>query len=127
MTILILDDDISRVKEFTQRTGFLPRHVFTVTDFIKAIEEYVPDIIILDHDLGDDQVNGTGNDAARWLAHNKIGTGDYQISVIIWSLNPIGVANMVNHLKHADHINCNVIPFGWAKVRMKDSNLEFTI
>jgi len=126
MKILILDDDISRVQEFHTRTGLQINHVKTVTDFINAMDDTY-DVIFLDHDLGDDHLYGTGADAAKWLAHNKIGTGDYLITVIIWSMNPVGVSNMVSHLKYADHIQLYKIPFGWTKARFINGNLSFGI
>lgn len=125
--ILVLEDDLSRVSEFEKKTGIKVRHVASVTDFINCFHNQIPEVVFLDHDLGDDLKLGTGADAARWLAHNKIGTGDYQIQVIIWSLNPIGVANMMSHLKHADHIATHVIPFAWHKASVLNNQLNFSI
>lgn len=124
MNILFLDDDATRVTDFEARTSFKVRHVTNVTDFILEMEKNRPDLIMLDHDLGDDEKFGTGADAAKWLAHNRLQCGD-ELTVIIHSANPIGVSNMMSHMKYADHLRVHVIGFAWFKVRVDNGSLVF--
>lgn len=119
MKVLFLDDEIGRINEFSQKTGLTPHHVISVEQFFnalnKAYEENDPyDLIMLDHDLSDDRKYGTGNEAAKLIAENRIMVGEEK-TVIIHSLNPIGVANMLATLKHCDNLRVFSVPWAWRK------------
>ena len=124
MKILFLDDDDSRFQEFRHRTGLNPRRVQTWPGFYDAIMGEPWDLIMLDHDLGDNNFDGAV--AAKFLADNPLVlNGDQQI--IIHSANPIGVANMLSHMKYADHLRVNVVHFAWNKARYSsDTGLSFS-
>ncbi len=124
MKILFLDDDFSRVEEFESKTGLKVHHVLTGEDFCLSLMENKYDLIMLDHDLG--LVDWDGSRAAKFLAENRLFVGDDQ-TVIIHSANSVGVANMMSHMKHADHLNVSVVHFAWAKVKMVDGRLHFEI
>lgn len=120
--ILFLDDDISRVEEFQIRTGLTVVHSTNIGDFISRLNDSRYDLIMLDHDLGTN--DGDGSDAAKYLAANRLLLGDDQ-TVIIHSANPIGAANMMSHMKHADHLRVSVIHFAWNKVSYSGDVLSF--
>lgn len=127
VNILFLDDDISRVDQFQRKTSLKVDHVTNVPDFIAALQNKVYDLVMLDHDLGNDDIHGTGNDAAKYLAANRSLLGD-NLQVIIHSANSCGVANMVASMKYAEHLRINVVNFAWHKCQYtRDRGLLFTI
>jgi DNA-binding NtrC family response regulator len=121
--VLFLDDEKSRVEDFEKRTGIKVTHVVNGEDFCKAINEDHFDLIMLDHDLGYG-VDYDGARAAKYLAENRSLLGNEQM-VLIHSANPIGVANMMNHMKYADHLQVNAINFAWQKACIVDGKLHF--
>ena len=60
----------------------------------------VPEVISLDHDLGDDVLYGTGYDVITWIEENCACGKRYNIPEIrVHSANPVGVQNMLNGIK----------------------------
>jgi hypothetical protein len=128
MRILFLDDEKGRVTEFEQRTGLKVTHVLTRGEFCDALQNQRFDLIMLDHDLGWEQDNQgwNGAKAAAMLAGNRLHLGD-DTQVIIHSANPIGVANMLSHMRYADHLRVSVVHFAWAKCKYCEiEGLTFT-
>lgn len=132
LRILILDDDHTRVQDIVSNMGSLAivDHVLSPESFVKSINSMRYDLIMLDHDLGDSDVydgkTWNGVAAAKYLAQNRMIVGDDQ-NVVIHSANPIGVANMMSHLKHADHLRVHVIHFAWAKISIVGDRIQFTL
>jgi hypothetical protein len=58
-------------------------------------------ILSLDHDLGDDENNGTGYDVVKWLClHYQQNNDNYfPKSIYLHSANPVGRTNMYHLLK----------------------------
>ncbi len=114
MKILFLDDEYSRAYEFRKRTGLPISHVLLKKDFESAVSDHSWDLICLDHDLG--PFDGWGGlVAAKFLAENRLLVGDNQ-HIIIHSLNPIGVANMMSVMKHCDHLQVDCVRSLWSRV-----------
>jgi len=98
MKLLILDDDETRHKLFTQKYMNHERtHVRTAKVCIKELQENGPwDYVFLDHDLGgrqwvDSNEEETGYQVALWLSENE----ELQPrKIIIHSFNPIGAGKM---------------------------------
>lgn len=123
LKILILEDDMNRVREFTNRfVEFYEEttkcckvdHVETAQDCIDKLSEKEYDCIFLDHDLGgevyvDEENTNTGSEVARWLRVNK---NQFQkdCPIIIHSLNPAGRANMSSLIEGSHEA-----PFAWTK------------
>lgn len=126
MDVLFLDDEASRLYAFESNTKIVPTWVWTFYMFKEALNHSKFDLIMLDHDLGKDQKNGTGSDAAKFLAENRLLVGDSQ-RVIIHSANPIGVANMLSHMKYADHLEVSVIHEAWNKCNFDKNGLFFRV
>lgn len=124
MKILFLDDDFDRVKSFIERTGADVLHAKNGEEFCAALNNGTRyDLIMLDHDLGLDGPDGyDGSKAAKYLAENRLLIGDDQ-RVIIHSANPIGVANMLSHMKYSDHLRVDVVNYAWIRC-MKDPNCD---
>ena len=116
MRILILDDDNVRHVNFSQRIfGHKVIHTYTAQECIDALENRSKfDICFLDHDLGGQVFvksgKGTGYEVAEWLRDNPEKQPD---RIIIHSLNPVRVDNMIACLPKAERI-----PFAWCKIRM---------
>lgn len=106
MTTIILFEDASErvdwlVAHLPPDTGVV--HCMTVEDFEQALGAWAePDLIILDHDVGEDV--GDGADAAE-LIPNDIGC-----PVLIWSCNPRGADDIERVLKRTS-INYLRMPF----------------
>lgn len=126
MRVLFLDDDKTRVAEFEERTGLKVHHVLKPTEFGDAIRNQKYDVIMLDHDLGYEDNFWNGQKACKLLAANRSWTGDDQ-TVIIHSANPVGVANMMAELKHADHLHVSAVHWAWNRVSLIDGKLVFAI
>lgn len=70
ISILFLDDDITRWQLFLQRFGHLEvKWVKTAQECIKELEDHVWDIVSLDHDLGED--DGCGMDVVRYITYEQ--------------------------------------------------------
>lgn len=79
--ILLLEDDVFRVRFFIERFG---QHELKITEkSIKAIEfirNFVFDYIFLDNDLG--HGNGDGIDVAKFLQHNPNNLNNKAVIII---------------------------------------------
>jgi len=111
--ILILEDDIQRVKLFTQNfTNAELIFTQTSSEAIEHLKNEKFDYIFLDHDLGGTAFapsdENSGYEVAKWLEANPSTTTEY---IIIHSLNPAGVAKMQQALPEA-----KVVPFVWTKI-----------
>lgn len=111
MKILVLDDDIERLKLFKEfidlyrlETNNKILYEFTsdADECISKMKDEQFDIFFLDHDLGGlTHVNSveenTGSEVSRWIVDNKdIVTGRV---FIIHSFNPVGAKYMYDRLK----------------------------
>lgn len=114
MNVLILEDDLLRVKQFERNWS---QHTLTFTDkvdeCITLLKNNKYDIVSLDHDLGGQQMisswgpEETGYLVAAFLEHNPM----YQPThIFLHSANPVGVANMQKALPRA-----HVTPVSWTK------------
>ena len=95
--VLILEDDANRVFTFKKNLVGLSVYVEeTATGAIHKLNTESWDLLLLDHDLGGEQMvssdnKNTGSEVARWLSENP----DKKPPVIILhSFNPIGRNNM---------------------------------
>lgn len=123
MNVLFLDDDSVRVDMFVRRTGINPHHVTNHKDFTKAILDGNYDVVMLDHDLGDEELCGNGVICSRILCDNWSEKLEKSI-FIIHSSNPVGAMNM-RSLIATKTTNVFVIPFAYNKVRLIHDSLEF--
>jgi CheY-like chemotaxis protein len=112
MNIFILEDDETRQDKFKRK---YIGHDVTITDNVTEAKEFLSqskhDLIFLDHDLGgetyvDSNNENTGYQLAKWIATQpKILS---ESTIIIHSLNPVGVQNMKFALPSAW-----IQPFAW--------------
>lgn len=96
MDVLILEDDPSRQKIFTQQLiGANVVIVDTASEAISLLESQDWDYLFLDHDLGGQQMvesgEGTGYEVAVWLEEH---TGRQPPNIVIHSYNPMGAQKM---------------------------------
>lgn len=121
MNILILEDDIERIKIFREK---LIGHKATDTDCSKAAIELLKtntyDVLFLDHDLGGkafvESGENTGFEVAKFLSLNP----NYKpFQIILHFLNPVGRKNMKAVLPDAVDF-----PGAWACIGIKDGKLE---
>lgn len=110
MRILVLDDEIDRLRKFKRALiGHLVELTTTVPEVLERLQNETWDYVFLDHDLGG-KINvpsgpGTGYEVAEWLAANP----DRQPKhIIIHSFCEHGRQNMKNILPNAE-----VIPGAW--------------
>lgn len=101
--ILVLDDDEGRHRVFARAlVGNAVDHVRTVFEAIRAFRRVSYDAAFLDHDLGGEQMvgsgPGTGYAVAEWLAAHPENCPPV---VFVHSYNPVGVANMRRVLPRA--------------------------
>ena len=109
MKIMILEDNIERVKSFKK---MLKDHELTITDrsddAIKLVKDSKYDFIFLDHDLGGEQyVDSKEYDTGFRVACAIPSSVNEGTDVIIHSFNPVGAKNMQNILP-----NARCMPFG---------------
>lgn len=112
MKIFILEDDPFRIVQFEQAT--IGAEVTICTDVDRAQKMWTGDydLILLDHDLGGDQmvdssVQNTGAGFARWMPESA-----KHIPVLIHSYNPFGVINIRNILTDKGYEAVQDEPFG---------------
>lgn len=96
MRILVLDDDLNRLKQFGKNLiGHLVDMVTTAPETINLLKEKNYDILFLDHDLGGKAFvpsgPGTGYEVACWLSENPSRKPE---KIYIHSFNPSGAKNM---------------------------------
>jgi hypothetical protein len=105
--ILILDDDKIRIdwlkKEKPDWDVIWSVDVDSFCDRLDAGEEY--DLLVLDHDLGDRSLFGTGSDAVRYLEDDaRQGEGDFlHMPVLVWSNNVVENGKMAKILQRAEY------------------------
>jgi CheY-like chemotaxis protein len=116
MYILVLDDDIKRLKQFKENLiGHVVECVMTAPETIQKLQERTWQILFLDHDLGDKVMvpsgPGTGYEVAEWLERNP----DRQPEMIfVHSFNTVGAANIKRALPKAI-----IAPGAWAQIKME--------
>lgn len=116
MRILVLDDDLYRIKTFNKK--FKEHEITCSTEVLKLVsimernEKF--DLICLDHDLGElvkeylvPPTYWTGLDAVKKIIELK---DKYPRHIIIHSWNPTGAIQMLDLLEKAG-INCSACPF----------------
>lgn len=108
--ILFLDDDKHRHQVI--RPHLLHDAAYTTQEAIEKLKTKEYDLVFLDHDLNGNQMvdsfseEETGYTVAKWIVDNKP-----KIPIIVvHSLNPFGVENMVNLLTKAGY-TAGGIPF----------------
>jgi len=109
MNILILEDDLQRVRYFIERFG---HHDLKITENASSAIDYLKtntfDYIFLDNDLG--QNNGSGNDVATFLYNNKKNINNKAI-VIVHSWNTCASQSILSKIPGAIHAPFNTEVF----------------
>lgn len=113
MRVLILEDDVDRMKYF--RRKFIGHEVTICDDTKELIKELIEnkwDLLYLDHDL-DGKVyvpsgEGTGYEVAEWLSNNL---DKCPPEVYVHTLNGGGRKKMLDVLPQA-----HSYPFAWANI-----------
>ena len=99
MRILILEDDGMRVNNFIE---LLHAHTLDITenayDAIDLLQVNVYDLLLLDHDLGDD--NGSGGLVSSFLRNNQ-DNSNYNAEILIHSWNAPASRGMMEDLPKA--------------------------
>jgi CheY-like chemotaxis protein len=96
--VLVLEDDPNRIRCFQQYLiGDVIVIAVTAKAAIESLKNHKFDLIFLDHDLEEkhyteDALSGTGSEVANFLANNP--EISPRATIIIHSLNPVGVARM---------------------------------
>lgn len=115
-TILILEDDVERIKGFAQAFQNSPHEIFItdqVDQCIEILQKNVIDLAYLDHDLGgkvfvDPAQEPTGLHVAQWIAKNP---SRAPLVCFIHSHNPSGSKSMAAALHENPNITTVVAPF----------------
>jgi len=95
--VLILEDDANRVFLFKKNlTGLFVHVEETALGAINKLENESWDLLLLDHDLGGQQMvnskdKNTGSEVARWLNEHP---DKKPPAIILHSFNPTGIKNM---------------------------------
>jgi hypothetical protein len=116
--VLVLDDALERLIQFTEKYGEEWTVVITTTanQCIEQLKLQTFDLICLDHDLGGESYvasgPGTGYEVA-WFIAQQLGPQKAGV-VVIHSMNTVGAKNMQNVLKDA-HIQTIMAPGYWAQ------------
>jgi CheY-like chemotaxis protein len=105
LKILVLDDDETRLASFRKKLiGHVVECVKESKEAIRALENDLFDAVSLDHDLGGQvfQKSGenTGYEVAQWLHDHE---DRKPKTIIIHSFNPAGAKNMMDLLPGAIH------------------------
>lgn len=102
MNVLVLEDDSYRISTFIDA---LDKDNIKIADnaidAIYYLDNYVFDLLFLDHDLGID--NGCGQDVASYLYKNSHNDNNKAI-IVIHSWNTYAVSKMISYLPNAVHI-----------------------
>jgi CheY-like chemotaxis protein len=124
MKILVLEDNEERIKWFKRKLEpFCDLTMFSNAELaIEKIKEEKFDVIFLDHDLGgkvyvDSNEPNTGYQVAK-IIPNTINKDSY---IIIHSLNPVGIQNMMNELNGMNVIRMHfgTFDFNWIDGKLK--------
>ena len=95
--VLILEDDFNRIFTFKKNLVGLEVYVEeTALGAINKLENESWDLLLLDHDLGGQQMvnsddKNTGSEVARWLNEHP---DKKPPTIILHSFNPTGIKNM---------------------------------
>lgn len=118
MKILLLEDDLNRVREFEKRVSELNEnsllvHTKTAIDCINKLKTDKFELILLDHDLGgeiyvDSNREDTGSEVARWISNNRQSVNG--AIIITHSYNIVGAKNIIDLIPNAIHV-----PSIWTK------------
>jgi CheY-like chemotaxis protein len=103
MRILVLDDELERLRQFSQNLiGNVVDLATTAPETINFLKEKEYDILFLDHDLGGKihvpSGPGTGYEVAKWLEEHPERKPE---KIYIHSFNPSGAQNMKAALPEA--------------------------
>ncbi len=108
MRVLVLDDDKKRLQTFWEKLGSpgnVIRRVMTSKECIQELEQWHWDTVFLDHDLGGNVMQESGEDTgyevAQWIKDHPDHTPE---RVIIHSYNPSGSDAMKALLPGAEQI-----------------------
>jgi len=124
MEILIVEDNSNRIASFQQ---MLKGANLDVTKDTKQAIEWLKhnqyDVILLDHDLGDEVFvasgEGTGWEVAKWIADNH-----YQSDVIVHSWNTAGARNIKAILPNALLMPYNTVQYSIVDGKLKVERLH---
>jgi len=108
VNVLILEDDADRIEQF--KKNFKNCNIIIESNAYKAItilEDITIKYLFLDHDLGDENLVGSGYTVAKFLYKNEMYTPKH---VYIHSANIVGAKNMKNYLPSAI-----IVPMVWKK------------
>lgn len=111
MRVLILEDDINRIKQFKKK--FIDHDVticYEPKEAIRKLKDSNWDILYLDHDLDDDHVvpgEHTGYEVAEWLSKN---IDRCPAEIYVHSLNRYGRKKMIEILPQSV-----LAPYVWDK------------
>jgi CheY-like chemotaxis protein len=117
MSVLIIDDDRARIKQFRQHLhGFPTTDLSRAGDGIKWLEDHAPKLIFLDYDLHEHGTSraesGCGKDVASWIVRHPKQFA--HTLIVIHSLNSAGAEKM-----HAMFVKVGItstkIPFAWQR------------
>ena len=105
MNIFILEDDPLRMKLFKQTLiGHNVDHADNVTDGKKLLTENEYDLILLDHDLGGEQMVNSADENTGYQLAKFIRDDNISARVIVHSYNPAGAKNILAVLPRAAYI-----------------------
>lgn len=106
MNIFILEDDPLRMKLFEQALmDHNVDHAGNVQDGKKLLTANEYDLILLDHDLGGEQMDeNTGYQLAKFIRDDNISA-----RVVTHSYNPAGAKNILGVLPRATHIPFSIL------------------
>lgn len=126
MKILFLDDDKSRRDTLMYKvSGDTIDWVTNFTDFVKHITENRYDLIMLDHDLGDDSPEN-GYDIAKWIVDHWDDLPSL-CPIVIHSMNCVGNKNMLSVLAPVAGPMVHSIPGGWTKISANANGFTFSV
>lgn len=106
MKILILEDDIIRIKKFNElfkyQEVYMCQDIYAAKDVCKTFKI---DLMLLDHDLGnkiwvDSKEENTGYQFVKWLVDNNL---QKQSLIYIHSMNFVGANRMLDYLKSNEY------------------------
>lgn len=102
-TILILEDDIERISWFHKILDghFKVTYVDNAIDAIYLLNKNNYDFLMLDHDLGGEQMVDIKDENTGSRVADEIKKLGINVPTIIHSYNPNGVDNMLDLLPHA--------------------------
>lgn len=126
MKILFLDDDKSRVDTLGHKvSNDTIDWVTNFTDFVDRITKNRYDLIMLDHDLGDDSPE-TGYDIAKWIVDHWDDLPSL-CPIVIHSMNCVGNKNMLGVLAPLAGPMVYAIPGGWMKISATSDGFTFRV